>query len=1096
MKEFVLFVIFNTNAMSSLHLFIQKQGSLSRISMFSLILTCVFVFSGNRSLKAQAVNESDSLALVALYNATDGANWADNSNWLTGPVVDWYGITVSGDRVTEIRLSSNSLNSYVPSEIGNLLQLDYLDLSHNGIAGIPSEIGSLLELDYMDVSHAQLNEIPLEIGNLNNISYLDIGSNYFGSSFPLGICELSSLTYLNADSCSFVDEIPNEIYNLVSLSYLNLSFNNFTGGVLSDIVNISNLDTLDLSNNTFSGNIPEEIGSLSSLKHLDLSNNSFEGSIDYTILYSNNLIYLNLSHNLLSGDLPQFVHQSSSMEYLNISDNELSGEIFIIFWNLPELNYLNAGSNSITGSLPTYIDNLSKLKELRLSHNQLYGSIPSSIGNLDSLDLLYLENNNLNGNIPSEIGNCQLLSGVSLSNNEFAGALPEELFQVEVLMELKIDNNNFTHVPEFNNQPIFFCNIALNHIEFGDIELIWQPHINYTPQKEVDTAEHIITEEGQSAQFTTTVSGSANHYQWYHEGVLLSGATDSILLFPSVSFADSGTYVCEITSDVVTDLTLTTYEKTLIVTNYVVESDSLALVALYNATDGPNWDDNTNWLSGPVSSWYGITVEGGRAVNISLGSNQLNGTLPAELGNLTNLTGLNLYSNQLSGSIPIELGNLTNLTILDLSYNQLSGSIPPELGNLTNLGQFILNNNSFTGELPEQLNDIVSMRVLEVQNNDLTSIPVYTNWPIILFFYLHSNHIEFQDIEDFKNFGVSCGFNYTPQKEVDTPEHIIAEEGQSAQFTTTVSGSANHYQWYHEGVLLSGATDSILLFPSVSFADSGTYVCEITSDVVTDLTLTTYEKTLTVTNYVVESDSLALVALYNATDGPNWDDNTNWLSGPVSSWYGITLAGNRVETIYLKSNNLFGAIPSEIGLLTEMDTLDLSENYSQWDRTGVGGSLPPEIGDLAELDYMDLSGNSLGHIPPEIGDLDYISYLNIGSNRFDNNSLLYICELTTLTYLEADSCLFSGVIPDEVYNLVSLSYLNLSYNNFTGSISSDLSNLSTLDTLDLSNNSLSGNIPNEISAISTLNYLNLSNNSFEGSIDASILYSNNLIYLI
>ena len=94
----------------------------------------------------------------------------------------------------------------------------------------------------------------------------------------------------------------------------------------------------------------------------------------------------------------------------------------------------------------------------------------------------------------------------------------------------------------------------------------------------------------------------------------------------------------------------------------VTEQDSLALVALYNATDGSNWANNTNWLTTPVSQWFGVTVTGDRVDSLSLGSNQLTRSIPPELGNLTNLTVLDLRRNQLTGSIPVELGNLTSLT--------------------------------------------------------------------------------------------------------------------------------------------------------------------------------------------------------------------------------------------------------------------------------------------------------------------------------------------------------------------------------------------------------------------------------------------------
>ncbi|MYG21682.1 MAG: hypothetical protein F4168_04735, partial [Gemmatimonadetes bacterium] len=111
-----------------------------------------------------------------------------------------------------------------------------------------------------------------------------------------------------------------------------------------------------------------------------------------------------------------------------------------------------------------------------------------------------------------------------------------------------------------------------------------------------------------------------------------------------------------------------------------------ALVALYNATGGPNWTNNTNWLTdNDISTWYGVTVFNGQVTALYLGRNNLMGEIPAELSNLTNLEVLYLRSNQLSSSIPKELSNLTNLEVLYLRDNQLSGSIPKELGNLTNL---------------------------------------------------------------------------------------------------------------------------------------------------------------------------------------------------------------------------------------------------------------------------------------------------------------------------------------------------------------------------------------------------------------------------
>jgi len=81
--------------------------------------------------------------------------------------------------------------------------------------------------------------------------------------------------------------------------------------------------------------------------------------------------------------------------------------------------------------------------------------------------------------------------------------------------------------------------------------------------------------------------------------------------------------------------------------------DSLALVDLYNSTDGSHWKQNKNWLtSNPVSKWLGIGVRNSTVTYVNLNYNNLNGRLPSSIGSLTNLTTLLLVGNHLSGNIP------------------------------------------------------------------------------------------------------------------------------------------------------------------------------------------------------------------------------------------------------------------------------------------------------------------------------------------------------------------------------------------------------------------------------------------------------------
>ena len=153
-----------------------------------------------------------------------------------------------------------------------------------------------------------------------------------------------------------------------------------------------------------------------------------------------------------------------------------------------------------------------------------------------------------------------------------------------------------------------------------------------------------------------------------------------------------------------------------------VTADRAALVALYNATGGPNWTNNTNWLSNKaLSEWHRVeTDEDGRVTALRLVANELSGKIPAELANLTNLQVLSLSINTLSGEIPAELGNLTNLQLLSLSANELSGEIPAELENLTNLEGLDLLRNELSGEIPAELGRLTNLELLYLHSNKLS----------------------------------------------------------------------------------------------------------------------------------------------------------------------------------------------------------------------------------------------------------------------------------------------------------------------------------------------------------------------------------------
>ena len=132
------------------------------------------------------------------------------------------------------------------------------------------------------------------------------------------------------------------------------------------------------------------------------------------------------------------------------------------------------------------------------------------------------------------------------------------------------------------------------------------------------------------------------------------------------------------------------------VVNPVASPDREILVALYNATDGPNCGYAFNWLTdAPLGSWYGVEVDArGRVTELDLSVNNLSGSIPPELGKLASLEILGLSDSNLSGPIPPELGNLTRLERLQLAANELTGLIPQSFLALDMLTRFSFGDNA------------------------------------------------------------------------------------------------------------------------------------------------------------------------------------------------------------------------------------------------------------------------------------------------------------------------------------------------------------------------------------------------------------------
>lgn len=147
-----------------------------------------------------------------------------------------------------------------------------------------------------------------------------------------------------------------------------------------------------------------------------------------------------------------------------------------------------------------------------------------------------------------------------------------------------------------------------------------------------------------------------------------------------------------------------------------------ALMDLYQATQGPLWRQDANWLQGDpcLQRWQGVScsADGLSVVGLHLAGNRLQGPLPESLMALDTLESLDLRGNQgLTGPLPA-LNALPALTHLNLSFNQFSGHLPALL-RLPRLQSLVLSNNLLTGPLPD-LSGLPALQNLRLNHNQLS----------------------------------------------------------------------------------------------------------------------------------------------------------------------------------------------------------------------------------------------------------------------------------------------------------------------------------------------------------------------------------------
>ncbi|MCY3773565.1 MAG: Ig-like domain-containing protein [Gemmatimonadetes bacterium] len=790
---------------------------------------------------------------------------------------------------------------------------------------------------------------------------------------------------------------------------------------------------------------------------INLPNNNLRGTITTELGNLEELVTLRLNHNQLTGHVPQDLGRLSKLEHLALSSNQLSGVIPSELGQLAELDELVLSFNRLSGTIPAELGDLAGLTRLSLSVNELSGPIPGGLGRLRQLTSLRLDQNRLSGPIPLAISGLTELQSLVLADNRLTGAIPPGLSMLDDLSELVLDHNQLEgQIPG----------------DLGRLDKL--KRLGLAGNRLSGSAP---SELGQLANLTRL-------HLFSNPG--LSGILPrSYTRLPLEELLLEGTRLC-VPPDGGYEAWLAQIAVKTVTTCADLESSALA--TLYNATNGHNWNDHSNWLSDrPLRTWYGVTTDAaGRVTRIDLANNNLSGSVPAELAGLSKLNSLDLSSNGfLRGPLPRELINL-ELQELQLADTRLC--TPPDT------------------EFQEWLRTIPARRVSSCDDFDLNTFRA------LFALFNSANGPEWTDRTNWNSdaplgewYGITtnangritelnlAGNNLSGSIPLELAELTDLErvdfsdnEGLTGPLPREWTKLGLEYLWM-EGTQMCAPPD-----PGFQ-----AWLDEIPEYSILDCADTRPEGADNIPDWDV------LELLYHSMNGKDWTNSENWLSeAPLDQWYGVTAdEEGQVTALDLEYNNLSGELPPGLGDLTGLALLNLSRN-------SLSGPIPAELGQLTSLEQMNLAENNLsGEIPSELGQLTGLRQLSLGDNalsggipaelrrmiglqhldfgwnyRLTGEIPAELGQLTRLKTLWLKGNMLSGVIPSELGQLTSLEQMDLAENNLSGEIPSELGQLTSMNLLDLRNNNLAGSIPAELGQLTGLSHLHLHSNDLSGSI--------------
>ncbi len=853
------------------------------------------------------VENTDRAALAVLYEATDGPNWVDNTNWLTdAPLGEWYGVdTDASGRVVELDLSGwwegseqigGGLQGYIPPELGNLARLEELDLSINSLTGtIPPELGNLVNLRRLALGDNRLTGvIPPELGRLVDLQVLDLRDNALTGAIPPELGNLTELRVFRLDKNELEGQMPSQLASLVRLQSFDLDSNGLTGPIPPWLADFTGLTRLVLRGNDFTGPIPPELGSLTNLG------------------------------------------------MLLIGRNNLTGRIPPELGNLDELRWLEVQGNNLAGSIPPELGNLAKLEILQLAGNDLIGLVPTELGNLGSLRAINLEGNRLTGSLPLsfarlpslQIVECAGTLGVCVpATDEFR----EWIRQVDLIQGLV----TAPFCDEIDKQ-------ALQDLYEATNGGSWTRSDGWLEDENLDRWHGVRTDSiGRVSALDLSENGLSGH---------VPGALERLVNLRELRIRDNA-----LTGRLPLSLTGLALDEFDYANTSLCAADDAGFVAwlngiprhdgngmqcpplterevlesLYRNAGGRQWRRSTGWLSGaPLGEWDGVVTDAaGRIVELRLGSNLLSGSIPAELRELSRLKVLNLLNNDLSGSIPSGLADLDHLESLSLRSNRLTGDIPPELGQLAELRVLDLGNNGLSGSIPTELADLTRLERLDLALNRLSGeVPQeLAKLAKLSRLNLGGNLLSGPVLSELGRLSGLASLNLSWNQFSGSIPSELAE----LSAVESIDLANNH--------LTGRIPPELGTLGRVSVLDlSGNQLAGPIPAELSGLT------NLLELHFSDNDLSGSIPARLGALPGLRvLDLANNKLSGPIPAELGDL---PNLATLDLSENELSGPLPAELGHAAKLEDLDLRDN-------ALSGPVPPGFGDLNLLKSLILADN-------------------------------------------------------------------------------------------------------------------------------------------